>query len=901
MSGQMGPMGMPGGPMMGGMPGPMGPMGMPGGPMMGGMPGPMGPMGMPGGPQPFGGPMMGGMPGGPGMSGPMGPAGPVPVQAFVPQPGYVPPPPPQDNSYNQGQPVQQSFSEVLNATTGNDALVGGSGNTSFSMAQGTSLGGTDTVDGGLGTDQLTFTELSSVNIKLDITNGESGNFVATVKQGLTPNVGASVATITNTSVEQVFFQAAGSNQPEAVALNGNDAEVAWVVVGASANDTINLSALTGHVGTIAFGAGGNDTITGSSAQDRLFGGNGADVIRAGEGSDSAVGGDGDDTFVIVGTTAVGQYASGDIAAGLSDVLNLSTLNGRATSEAVAGESVDGGNGNDTLHIYGTVNMAGLSLVGIENIVIHSDVTFAEGQLSSMVGLSSITGDGGSALRIADGGGGPNDNLSGIGTISNLGLFDVAAGVNPTLSQTNISGMAAFANKGAVLANSGTLNFANKSVYGTGTVGGANAGTWKIGGTDLAQALNAMHSFVGLPVTQFARAPGQLSGNATYPGPGYQNNNDYPASLNYNLETLGVAAVNVSTLTESNLGLIVGNQSQAEVLVGGVGNDFVFGGSQGDTVSTGEGALNFVVSRAGNDNIAGGNGTDFISIGAGDDTVNAGNGQDFVTTSDMNVSNGTLSLLDNNSAGNDTINLGDGNDFVHVGGNLQATDRIDGGIGSDYLVIGEMGVGAATVVFDATTVLNIENFIFENSANARSLTFNAATISDGSSLTVIAGGSSGAITLNAEAETNASLVIASAGIGADNFTGGGGNDTLWGGGGNDTLRGNGGQDIFKFWYGQYEGTDTIQDFSHADDTLVFSRTTYLSGQGSDGPISTNIFHSAANVITTSNVSGKMFLYDSDSGALYYDDDAGSTADNLLQVATLTGNPTIDVTDIVLATS
>ena len=517
-------------------------------------------------------------------------------------------------------------------------------------------------------------------------------------------------------------------------------------------------------------------------------------------------------------------------------------------------------------------------------------------MSSASGLASIQGDGGSAVRIADGNG-ANDNLSNINII-NLGLFDVATGVNPTLSQGNISGMATFANKGSVInSGGGAFNFAGKSVYGNGTVGGG--GSWKGAGTDLAQALNAMQSFVGLQVTPFARAPGQMSGNATYPGPGYNSNNSYTASLNYNLESLGVTPVNVANLTESNLGLIVGNQSQAEVLAGGNGTDFVLGGSAGDTISTGEGSLNFVASRAGDDNVTGGGGTDFISLGAGNDTVNSGDAQDFVTTSDMNFSNGTFTLLDNATAGNDTVNLGAGNDFIHVGGNLQATDRIDGGSGTDYLVIGEMGVGAAPITFNATTVLSIENFIFESSANARSLTFDAATIANGSSLTIIAGGSSGGITLDASAATNARLVIASAGNGADNFTGGSGNDTLWGGGSNDTLRGNGGQDIFKFWYGQYEGTDTIQDFSHTDDTLQFNVATYAPPSTPTGSIQSGWFHSAADVTGTSNVSGKVFLYDSDSGILYHDADGGQTSGSLTHIATLTGSPTIDATDIVLA--
>ena len=89
---------------------------------------------------------------------------------------------------------------------------------------------------------------------------------------------------------------------------------------------------------------------------------------------------GDDTFVIVGTTAANQYSSADSVSG---VIDATTINDRGVSEAVSGEVYNGGDGNYTLHVYGAVDLSSVTLTSIETIIVHSDVTFGEGQLTSM--------------------------------------------------------------------------------------------------------------------------------------------------------------------------------------------------------------------------------------------------------------------------------------------------------------------------------------------------------------------------------------------------------------------------------------------------------------------------------------------------------------------------------------
>jgi Ca2+-binding RTX toxin-like protein len=544
----------------------------------------------------------------------------------------------------------------------------------------------------------------------------------------------------------------------------------------------NLSFTTGAVGTAT---AGNDVITGTANADTIDGLAGNDLIRSGQGQDNVSGGDGDDIFVIVGTTAAGQYTDtvADIPTEVSGVIaNAASINGLSTSEAVAGETINGGDGNDTLHVYGTVDLSTLNLISIESVKIHSDVTFAEGQLTSM-GATAVTGDGGSSLRIADNGSN-TDNLTGI-TMSNIGSLNLASGVAATMNQTNVNAIATFANKGDV-AGTG-LSFAGKNVYGGGTVDSAASSSWKVtataaSGFDLAQGVVGIQNFVGKDLG---------SGNYT------------SGTLNSNLNFMGIPAVNVDNLTEATMELLIGDLTKASILSGGANTDFIYGGNLGDTISTGAGSLNFVMGRGGNDIITGGVGTDFIAAGEGDDVINSGDAQDFVTTDDFNPITGAMDVKTNANAGNDTINLGAGNDFAAVGSNLQATDQIDGGIGRDYVIFD--GDYSSQLILGASTLTNVEYFVL-SSGNDYNIKLHDATFTHDAAVTgynaVIEGqglGASDVLTLDAELELNTNITILS-GQADDTIFGGRGNDTIAGGAGDDTIKGKAGSDTLVGGYG-----------------------------------------------------------------------------------------------------
>ena len=95
-----------------------------------------------------------------------------------------------------------TFNERINATSGNDNLTGSPGsnvNTQFFATQGATLGGTDVVDGGAGTDELTYDNLN--DILMVGTFGWHGPHTLT---GLS-SYGSITNTTTVTNVEQFFF------------------------------------------------------------------------------------------------------------------------------------------------------------------------------------------------------------------------------------------------------------------------------------------------------------------------------------------------------------------------------------------------------------------------------------------------------------------------------------------------------------------------------------------------------------------------------------------------------------------------------------------------------------------------------------------------------------------------
>ena len=119
---------------------------------------------------------------------------------------------------------------------------------------------------------------------------------------------------------------------------------------------------------------------------------------------------------------------------------------------------------------------------------------------------------------------------------------------------------------------------------------------------------------------------------------------------------------------------------------------------------------------------------------------------------------------------------------------------------------------------------------------------------------------------------------------DYIFGGGGNDTIDGGTGDDVIYGEAGSDIFVF--NSATGVDTIADYTVADDSIQLSKAVF-TGLGVVGSLSSDEFVSGAGLTAAADATDRI-VYDTTSGALYYDAD-GAGGGAAVQIATFTGLP------------
>jgi Ca2+-binding RTX toxin-like protein len=133
-------------------------------------------------------------------------------------------------------------------------------------------------------------------------------------------------------------------------------------------------------------------------------------------------------------------------------------------------------------------------------------------------------------------------------------------------------------------------------------------------------------------------------------------------------------------------------------------------------------------------------------------------------------------------------------------------------------------------------------------------------------------------------------------GDDRLLGNEGNDELNGGRGRDILEGGSGEDTFSFdsllfRFGSANGNlDTIRDFSSRDDILAVSASAFGGGLVADEfLVPGRSFIANGNPAPTTDIG--TFLYDTDSGALYWDIN-GTDPGGQVQVAQLDGAPRID---------
>ncbi len=356
--------------------------------------------------------------------------------------------------------------------------------------------------------------------------------------------------------------------------------------------------------------------------------------------------------------------------------------------------------------------------------------------------------------------------------------------------------------------------------------------------------------------------------------------------------------------------------------------------------TGNGADNQFQGYAGNDKINGGAGFDSalytdaaaaVKVNLATGVVTGGSGSDVLTSIERVVGSRFGDVLTGSSA-DEFFSGGLGNDTIDGGGGTM--DTIEYGTATGAVDV-NLATGKSSGAAGIDTIANIESVI--GSAFNDKLTGNAGMnmliggygddqLNGGAGMDIMVGGDGNDIyyvddqfdlitelgtgianggtdtvyttvnyTLNANVEIlrlSSTANINGTGNALDNgIVGNAGANVLNGMAGYDTLTGGAGKDTFVFNTALVRNVDTISDFSAVDDTIQLENAIFTKLTAT-GALSAANF--VANMAGTAVDANDYIVYDSDSGALYYDAD-GNGAGVAVKFAVLTGHPAITAAD------
>lgn len=343
----------------------------------------------------------------------------------------------------------------------------------------------------------------------------------------------------------------------------------------------------------------------------------------------------------------------------------------------------------------------------------------------------------------------------------------------------------------------------------------------------------------------------------------------------------------------------------------------------------DGGDDTVIAGAARDEIYGGDGNDYIDGGSGDDTLTGGNGNDTYIVNLTNKgklegkvveSNNTDSGIDTlrlrgikilekpvtielkpnienidatqtgstqlNLTGNKSDNILIGNDANNILNGDKGVDTFVGGKGNDTYVLDQaLELGGITELNDPDSGIDTLHIDFSNESIALDIDLGTTNLTNVENVSLRDNGLFNII-------GNASDNVLRGNSDLNVLSGGIGNDLLDGGRGNDTLSGGLGLDTFVFSSNLSKNNiDTITDFVHGEDKIQLNTAIFKKLLGdtdlSDNFVTDGIAHDSNDYL----------LYNSTTGALYYDAD-GSGKGAAVQFATLTGAPILDATDFTL---
>ena len=595
------------------------------------------------------------------------------------------------------------------------------------------------------------------------------------------------------------------------------------------------------------GTAGADTIDALGGNDQIFGLGGNDTLTGGAGADLVSGGAGDDTlnFSTDGTWT-DQFAAQNAETG--ETVNLDGMN-QST------DVFDGGEGHDVVYL-----------------TVGNDAIFLDDNYS-------VFPDGSSGPRLVS----IEEINAGLGN----DIVDLTSNLF-TAGDVTINGGEGndvlWAGEGDDVIDGGT---GNDSLWGGDgndeLIGGAGDDTLAGG-----EGTNVINGGDGTDTVDYSAADSGVSVNL---------GTNYGGSIGN--RSIRDNITNVENVVGSDQSDRIAGDSDANVLDGGAGHDRLYGGGGGDELIGGEGS-DRLYAGTGDDTVDGGAGNDRLYGQDGDDTLRGGDGADRVYGGDGadSLDGGADGGAGNDRLygqdGDDTLRGGEGNDIMRGGAGADTmygdagNDDVRGGTGDDIV---EGGAGN-----DALRGDNGNDTLRGDAGND--------SLRGGSGADVLYGGDGED---NLRGDNGADILYGGAGDdtfrggndgdtmfgdeGADNLRGDSGNDVLYGGSGDDYLRGDSGNDVliggdgadtlnggsgadtYQFNFTSELG-DTITNFGSSD-TLAFDGEEFVvSYDEQTGLIDASEFVVIDDFDTATDTADAAFVFDSNSGALYYDQ-AGSS--------------------------
>lgn len=663
----------------------------------------------------------------------------------------------------------------------------------------------------------------------------------------------------------------------------------YVITGGAGNDSIK----GGNVGDSLSGGAGNDTITAGTGVDSINGGDGNDTFNLGAnltGTDTIDGGSGTDKLVVTTITTSGAFAnvknvesiaisdaatvsltapiSADLTLDLSAATTQSlTLAAGYTGNTTVVLSGDGGSGDDV------INTAGVALT-------------VKANEADLVAGSTLTGGSGTDTLIVTAGAG-NANLSNVSLFENINVL--ANTTDATIPVTLDSLKAVDAGK-SVSIDASALTSASAAL--TISTAAAGAGMYVVTGGAGNDDLNLTAVTGKTTINGGAGHDTVTAGSGVDSLSGGAGNDVFTMADRLTVQDTidggdGIDTIAITTYNPASLT----NVKNVEVLA-------VTGNNTADIDSTASSFTSFNLTEVANAqriNLkAGYSGTATVSIAGatGDDVINGATATDtgkVDTTNSPLFANTTMTVIGNAAdfVAGTTITGGTGNDTLQITADNNGTGAVLTGVtGVENIVVkastvtaanaAKITLTAATVVADGAT-LTVD--ASDLSAAGAVLTYDGDAIKDANTTDRNGGGTATTTGTGKQVVTGGSNGDwIRTGEGSDSINGGIGDDTIISGKGLDTITSGAGSDIIDVSVNSNVlAFATVNDFA-AGDRLYFSTgsgapvTTFNKVTLSASATLSDYIHAAASVTTGTHSQVSWFQF---GGNTYVVQDNGNT--------------------------